>query len=394
MGHDSENLVSMDGLQAFDGVILSPVNREPREMRAHIEKFREARPLDVIFDPQLYFPKVGRGKLIAHPYFGSNTDTMDLASPEWWQNTITSLVDHCSDLRVDALCSPVGLPSNDRWSDNYYAQAVSNYDALIAAIPDGSDLRPLMSVVVKWEQLDSRDEAMRVASLITRRRVPDAVYLIVEADVEPRRELGDDQRMAALMTLISVLEGASCRVLVSHCCSEMPMLKAAGASHCSTGKFFNLRRFTRSRFEEAEEGGGRQIPYWFEHGLLAFLREADIRRIWQIKDLRDVIGSHSSANGFGVDILNLLNSTQNLLPGEKRPAWLKLSWCQYLAWFAQTEQELSGTDRRQRVANWLKSADDRWGEIEDMELLLDERRNNGSWVRAWRQALAGFGGAS
>lgn len=50
------------------------------------------------------------------------------------------------------------------------------------------------------------------------------------------------------------------------------------ATSCATGKFFNLRRFTKSRFEEPAGGGG-QLPYWVEESLFAYLRETDVLRV-------------------------------------------------------------------------------------------------------------------
>jgi len=36
----------------------------------------------------------------------------------------------------------------------------------------------------------------------------------------------------------------------------MILWKAAGATNCASGKYFNLRRFTLSRLDEPEENGG------------------------------------------------------------------------------------------------------------------------------------------
>jgi hypothetical protein len=53
----------------------------------------------------------------------------------------------------------------------------------------------------------------------------------------------------------------------------MILWKAAGATNCATGKFFNLRRFTISRFEEPDSSGGGQLGYWFEKALLGIPSE-------------------------------------------------------------------------------------------------------------------------
>ena len=101
------------------------------------------------------------------------------------------------------------------------------------------------------------------------------------------------------MKLIAALESAGQRVTVGSCSSEMVLWKAAGASHCASGKFFNLRRFTMSRFDEPNGGGGGQLGYWFEESLLCFLRQSDLLRV-QGKGL---LSEASRANPFSANIL-------------------------------------------------------------------------------------------
>jgi len=159
-------------------------------------------------------------------------------------------------------------------------------------------------------------------------------------------------------------------------------MKAAGASDCASGKYFNLRRFTRSRFDEVEEGGGGQLSYWFEHGLMAFLREADIARLRQ-RGLGDFIGLGESNNVFATQILEQFANE----PGKP---WLALSWRQYLAWFAAVEERLSQPGGDSLLSGWLREAEKRWEQMEDTDVLLQERRNDGRWLRSWRQALSDF----
>jgi hypothetical protein len=67
-----------------------------------------------------------------------------------------------------------------------------------------------------------------------------------------------------------------------------------------------------------------------------------------------------------------------------------LSWRQYLAWFAAVEKRLSEPGSDALLGNWLKEAEKRWEQMEDAQVLLEERRNDGRWLRSWRQALSDF----
>ena len=102
--------------------------------------------------------------------------------------------------------------------------------------------------------------------------------------------------------------------MVGFCSSDVVLWKIAGAEACATGKFFNLRRFTSSRFDEPSQGGG-QLPYWYEESLVAFLRESDVLRLQRRGELSDA----SLANPFGQAILEKFIQE----PGRLAGAWLE-----------------------------------------------------------------------
>jgi hypothetical protein len=378
MGHDSENLVGVPGLDGFAGLILSPVNRSESELGNWVRVFRTRGQFDVAFDPQLYCPQSDRGHLADHSYFPKDLDTADPSSESWWRELVTQLATEAVRLKVDAVCSPVVLPR--KYGPDYYAQCSETY-SMLAADLKGTAIRPILTVCVGLKEMAEPSDALRIASIVTGHN-PQAGYVVIEADVEPRREIADAANLLSVMVLVSALETSGCRTLVSHSSSDMLLMKAAGASHCASGKFFNLRRFSRSRFDEQQEGGGGQLPYWFEHSLLGFLREADIARLRRA-GLEDFIGGGDSNNSFADQILKKFIN-------EPAKPWVALSWRQYLAWFTATEKRLSGPDALTLVDTWLRQAEERWLTMEDKDILLEESRNNGKWIRPWRQALGDF----
>ncbi len=183
------------------------------------------------------------------------------------------------------------------------------------------------------------------------------------------------------MVLIAALRQTGATVMVSHCSSDMILAKAAGANHVATGKFFNLRRFTKGRFQEPEKGGG-QIPYWFEHSLFGFLLRADILRLRK-SGAAALIGGGDSTNHWGQEIMTQFE--QN--PGAP---WLALSWRHYLSWFGRAEDKLFGGNASALANDWLLKAELNWQILEDKKILLEEPRNDGRWIRPWRQAFSDF----
>jgi hypothetical protein len=378
MGHDTENLVGEKDLNEFKGIILSPLNREPAELMRYINEFRSKGDYDIILDPQLYFPRTMRGKLQQQPYFPSDIDTADISSSSWWKRIINLLYDYSHQLQVNALASPTILPKV--WSDDYFSTC-SDVSQNVSDILSGSNIRPLTTVLIHIGQLTELNSVFKIASILSEAD-SHGYYIVFESDVEPRREFTDSEELYGAMCLIRELENTGRQVIVSQCSSDMILFKAAGAANCATSKFFNLRRFTKSRYDEETGGGGGQLPYWFEHSLLAFLREEDILRLKR-EGYDEFVGTLNSGNYWANEILEKFREE----PGKP---WVALGWRQYLSWFGKTEADLSNNNAIDMVKEWLKAAEELWLRLDDDDILFDEPRNNGAWLRPWRQALIKF----
>jgi hypothetical protein len=120
-------------------------------------------------------------------------------------------------------------------------------------------------------------------------------------------------------------------------------------------------------------GGGGQLPYFLEEALLAFLRQSDLLRIQQ----RGMLSAASIANPFTKAIFEYI-------PQGK--AWVALGWRQFLYWFADVEERLRNVTAT--AEDLVLQADANWGAIQQKpEVIMEERANDGQWVRQWRRAL-------
>ncbi len=373
MGHDSENLLWTEQLAQYRGAILSPVNYDQGKVAAQIEWARARNGFETIFDPQLYVPNSERGCLREWNYFPNDVDTADLTSDAWWDGILNSLIDVCAAVRPDAVCSPAVLPS--AYPDEYFARIVSVGDQVCIRL-SGTGLKPIQTAVVGMPELSVAGRPMAIASILSRSRA-NRIYLVLVSQIEPRRELSDVEEIKGAMRLISALRDAGLHVIVGFTSSDVALWKAAGASDCATGKFFNLRRFTRTRFEEPRGQGGGQLPYWFEESLMAFLRQSDLQRVLPMNLPR--VGT--STNPFGGQILEQLAN-------EPEKAWLALAWRQFLFWFADIESRLES--EAVTPSQLLRNADNNWRTLEDVDFIMEERRNDGGWIRPWRRSIAEF----
>lgn len=379
MGHHTANLVLEDQLKSFAGVILSPVNEGLSEVTVQVADIREARGnLDVLFDPQLYVPQSQRGQLQTWPYFPSAVDTADLSQLQWWQPVLRSIAQTALPIKPNGICSPAFLPR--QFTDEYFDLMVrlgSEMDSQVR----GSGVRSVQAIVVDMAQLADSVRCLEIASVVSRSKILD-LYLIFQTDTPPRREIRDGDMVRGGMTLIHALRNTGYRVLVGCTGADMVLWKAAGATSCASGKFFNLRRFTRSRWDEPSEGG-QNLPYWFEENLLAFVRESDLVRLRK----KDKLSAQSVANPYGKEILNALDYNYSRPPPEVLKPWIGLGWRQYMYWFADMENRISAG---LSVEDALLLAETNWLQLQDEKFLMDEARNDGAWVRPWRRALSEF----
>jgi hypothetical protein len=217
---------------------------------------------------------------------------------------------------------------------------------------------------------------MTIASIVSRSRISECLLVFIGND-EPRRELANPEELKGAMRLISTLESGGQPVTVSFSSSEMILWKEAGATNCATGKFFNLRRFTLSRFDEPIGAGGGQLGYWFEESLLAFLRQSDLLRV---RDRR-LLSAVSTENPFAASIMEAIPANA---------AWVAFGWRQFLYWFADAEYRLRS--RAISAQELVRAADANWDAIErgTPPLFMEERQNDGGWVRQWLRAIVEF----
>jgi hypothetical protein len=379
MGFHSNNLVDLPHMSRYSGAIFSPINATQDLMAEQIASVAEAKGSDfkIVFDPQMYVPASERGKLKEWSYFPKDVDTADYSSQKWWAAINSKLAQSAGALNAEAVCSPSIIPKI--FNDAFYAQSLEISQDLGDKLK-ARRIRPIQTLLVSASDLSGETRPHEIASVISR-TVCAQIYLVFVTNVEPRREYSAPDELAGAMRLIGLLEEASLPVLVGFCSSDVILWKAAGATDCASGKFFNLRRFTRERFEEPKAAGGGQLPYWFEESLLAFLREPDLLLLRK----RDMMSEASARNPFGQEILAKLDEAKQT--GTKKP-WLADSWRHFLYWFADVENRLNSG--KISAEDLLVTADANWAKLEKSRLLLVERPNDGSWIRSWLNSLNAF----
>lgn len=367
IGHNSMNLVNEPDLGQYCGMVCSPLNYTELDIAGQVHSLPKT--FKTIFDPQLYFPRSERGHLKEWSYFPNDFESADQSNLGWWSNICDLIIDSCNKMGCNAVCSPCLLPA--RFTDEYYGFCVEvgNY---IHKLANDIGMESYQTAIIDYDSVGELKQPEIISSILSRSN-SNNIYLIITSDVEPRRELSDAASLTGIMKTIWLLTQAGMNVFVAFCSSEFVLWKYAGAEMFATGKFFNLRRFTKSRFDEPSGGGG-QLPYWFEKNVMAYLREGDLLRLQKA----NMINPDYMNNPYSVEILNLLQNS----PGT---AWLALSWKNYLFSFASLDQDISSG--KISIKDLLINAEKSWAELDDKNILMEEIKNDGAWIRKWRIAI-------
>ena len=368
MGHDSQNLLGE--VTGYRGAILSPVNESEADVKAIVQQCASD-TFEFVFDPQLYFPRrFDRGRLAEWNYFPRDLETADLSSASWWEPILNELRATAERVGAKAICSPAIVTSP--FTNDYYEAMRRHADRLVE-LTGPSGQRVYQTVLIRRADLATVNRAMEIASIVSNTKAA-GVYLVLLSDVKARDEFREVEQIKGAMKLINVLERSQLPVLVGFSSSDVVLWKAAGATACATGKFGNLRRFSQGRFDENEEGG-RLMAYYFEEGLLAFLRTSDLLRVGPGGV------SLTANNPFGTTI-------QTQLSNSPEKPWVALGWRQYMHWFADVEARL--TSGAANARHLVQKAEQNWQMLENNDVFMEERTNDGGWLRPWLRAIVEF----
>jgi len=371
MGHLSKNLLLEEDLLLFKGAILSPVNEDFNSMNKIIQSRRDNQ-FEMIFDPKIYYPPSHIRYLSGWEYFPDDNIRNIREFKNWQRSKIEILKRKILELQPDSVLSPAYIPSS--FSDEYYHTIVDLRERFSNQLSvEGINI--IQTLIVNLSNLTDMNRVAEIASICSSGTCKRA-FLILISNIPPRYELDNFEEIFGAIKLINYLEQAEIRVIVGFSSSDIILWKYAGASDCSSGKFFSLRRFTLPKIK-AQKGGGGQVPYWFEESLMAFIREQDLIKITKA----GILSPSSIRNPYGNRILHSLH-------GENEPKWLSLSWRQYLYWFADFEMRF--VKGLIDSITLLSNAQQKWNRLRNENILMEEYQNNGEWIQVWLRALTEF----
>jgi len=280
-------------------------------------------------------------------------------------------VDVAREIGANAVCTPAMCAR--QFDNSYYTWTV---DCATRLLPKAGDMSILLTAVVRLSDVAQKGRAETIASILTSVDIR-RCYLVFYDDLTPRTQRTDLDVLRGAGRLIRLLEAAGTRVLIAFSGLDMIVWKGFGASDVATGKYFNLRRFLPSRWEETADEG-RVVPYWTDAEFITWFREVDVKLLDSYRLLNREL---AQSNPHARLILERIDAGE----GE---AWVGLAWRQYMYWFEEIERAISRD--AQEAVRILERADAAWGRLQSAKpkVLLFDRQNTGEWIRPWLNALA------
>lgn len=258
MGHGmqslSEELIESWGTGT---IIASPVNITQKSLVAFSKKII-AKGGEILFDPQMFFPRNAHKKLETYSY--------------WPEDSITYLEEN---QRYDSVLEPL-VSLNNALNSKYIILPSSNidkvslkWDATQKAIiksseryNDGANKKQVYHTVSLSSDLMLEETNIeKVISLASKWSV-EGIYLICES---PKSEylVTNPNWLANLMALVAGLKRVGKKVVVGYANHQYLCLSLAKCDAIAAGNFLNVRKFQKERFENRENGGGGKRATWF-----------------------------------------------------------------------------------------------------------------------------------
>jgi hypothetical protein len=258
-------------------VILSPRDLSAQQMGTLAADLSSVGG-SVLLDPQLYVPDGAHPRLIAHAFWPRR--------PDYWRdpNELSRVIDEL--LEANAACgtaqiicpSPFASIIND---DSL--QSVSGAIEELGRRGIGPD-RILATLALSSDAIRNEDRAEMLSDAIEGWDVG-GIYLIAE---HPSGEylVTDPMWVARTLDIVAGARLVGKTVVIGYCSHQMLVAASAGATAIASGSWLNVRKFSPTRFDPADEDEiSRRATWYYAPHLLSEFKIPFLDIAWRLGQL-------------------------------------------------------------------------------------------------------------
>lgn len=254
LGHGMQAL-SQDLIKSWGAgtAIISPVNMSQNKIASYAKKIRDIGG-EVLFDPQMFYPKEGHVKLQAYDYWPS--DGCSVTSEDVHANINRELLR----INKDIDTSQIILPGIEMREDSfgYNLEWIKKSTAYFESKTNKGLLATLClypETIRNSAAIENLVEALRV--------LPVAGYYIIPHSPNKEYIVSDPMWIVGMMKLISCLKLSKKKVVVGYSNHQGLVYALAGADAIASGTYMNTRSFVPEKFKSPKDDDVKHKSTWY-----------------------------------------------------------------------------------------------------------------------------------
>ena len=254
MGHGMQSL-SEELISKWNGgtIILSPVNIIPEKLLAFAKQIHNANG-DVLFDPQMFYPKEGHFRLKEYDYWPQ--DGVSISEDNSSQTICRELLKINNSINSTAIILP-GTEINEGQFD----YALARMQAFAEYLSSKTD-KPLYATLCLYSETIRNSQAIE-ALVENLRAIPVSGFYIIPHPSNSEYIVSDPLWVIGMMKLVACLKLYHKSVVVGYSNHQGLVYALAGANAIASGTYMNTRSFMPSKFKSPRDDDIKQKSTWY-----------------------------------------------------------------------------------------------------------------------------------
>ena len=254
MGHGMQALAQeLIKSWGHGNVIISPVNLQQDKLITFAKKIKSSGG-DVLFDPQMFYPKEGHQKLQAYDYWPAQGVSITAEDGHRVINQELLRINNVID------SAAVILPGIEMTEDQFvYGLSWMNSSALYFA--QKTD-KPLLATLCLYPET-IRNPAAIEALVEQLRTIPVSGYYIIPHPSNNEYIVSDPRWVMGLLKLLTCLKLAKKKVIVGYSNHQGLLYALANVDGIASGTYMNTRSFKPAKFKSPRDDDVKHKSTWY-----------------------------------------------------------------------------------------------------------------------------------
>lgn len=254
MGHGMQGMVSeLLKLWGKGTIIISPVNIQEDKLVAFVKKINLLNG-NVLFDPQLFYPKEGHPKLQAYDYWPQlNVSVSDGSTKDCINREL---------LRINKLInsSAIILPGIEL-NEQHFSSAI-NWITKSANYFSTKTTKPLYATICLYSETIRNSDSIEQLYLLLK-DLPVQGFYIIPHPSNGEYLVSDPLWVIGLMKLISCLKLSKKKVVIGYTNHQGLLYSLANADAIASGTYMNTRSFVPGKFKSQKDDDVKRKSTWY-----------------------------------------------------------------------------------------------------------------------------------